>query len=118
MILITSATGKVGSELVRQLTTAGIAFRVFVRHPEKLPDNLPGNAEVATGDLADRSAVEKAVTGIDKAVLVTANGEDQLHQETQFVDCAKAAGVSHILYLSSMESVAESTNAITRIHLD
>jgi uncharacterized protein YbjT (DUF2867 family) len=118
MILITAATGKTGSELVKVLAAAGTPCRVFVRHPEKLPADLPDSVEIAQGDLSDRSAVEKAVAGIDKAVLITANAEDQLFQEKQFVDCAKAAGVSHILYLSSMESVPEATNVITRIHVE
>jgi NAD(P)H dehydrogenase (quinone) len=116
MILITGATGKTGGEVTRQLLAKGTPVRVFVRDPSKLSDDL-AQAELATGDLADKAAVEAAVEGITKAVLVVSNGEQQFELESQFTDCAAAAGVEHLLYLSSMESTPGTTNAITSMHV-
>lgn len=116
MILITGATGKTGGEVARQLLAQGTAVRVFVRDPSKLGDDF-AKADVATGDLADRSAVEAAVAGVTKTVLIVSNGEQQFELESQFTDCAAAAGVKHLVYLSSMESVPGTTNAITGMHV-
>lgn len=117
MILITGATGKTGGEVSRQLAAAGMPFRVLVRNPDKAGPLRELGADIAIGDVADRSAVERAMEGVDKALLVLPNDEQQLVWEKQFTDVAVAAGVTHLLYLSSIESVPESTNPITRNHV-
>ncbi len=116
MILVTGATGKTGGEVARQLIGQGTPIRVFARDPSKLGSEFD-SAELVTGDFADRGAVEAAVSGVTKAVLILSNGEDQLDLEKQFTDCAAGAGVKHLVYLSSMESVPGTTNAITSMHV-
>lgn len=116
MILITGATGKTGSEVARQLLRLNIPVRLFVRDRAKLSANLSA-AEVVTGDLADSTAVDLALEGVSKAVLIVANGEQQLQLETQFTDRARAAGLQHLVYLSSMESIAGVSNAIPAMHV-
>ena len=84
MILITGATGKTGGEVSRQLAAAGIPFRVLVRNPDKAGPLRELGAEISIGDIADRAAVERAMEGVDKALLVMANEEQQLVWEKQF----------------------------------
>jgi len=117
MILITGATGKTGGELARQLTDAEVPFSAVVRNRDKAQALMDMEADVVTGDLEDRDFLEAAMAGIEKAVLIMPNVENQLAIETQFVDVAAAAGVQHIVYLSSLESVPGSTNPITGIHV-
>lgn len=117
MILITGATGKTGGEVSRQLAAAGIPFRVLVRNPDKAGPLRELGAEISIGDIADRAAVERAMDGVDKALLVMANEEQQLVWEKQFTDVAVAAGVGHLVYLSSVESVPESPNPIPQNHV-
>ncbi len=117
MILITGATGKTGGEVSRQLAAAGIPFRVLVRNPDKAGPLRELGAEISIGDIADRAAVERAMEGVDKALLVMANEEQQLVWEKQFTDVAVAAGVDHLVYLSSVESVPESPNPIPQNHV-
>lgn len=117
MILITGATGKTGGEVSRQLAAAGIPFRVLVRNPDKAGPLRELGAEISIGDIADRAAVERAMEGVDKVLLVMANEEQQLVWEKQFTDVAVAAGVDHLVYLSSVESVPESPNPIPQNHV-
>jgi uncharacterized protein YbjT (DUF2867 family) len=117
MILITGVTGKAGGEFARQLTAAGVPFRALVRNPDKAAEILPGGADVMVGDVADKESLARALNGIEKAFLVLPNNEQQLVLEKQFTDAAVAAGVSHLVYLSSLESVPESKNPITRNHV-
>lgn len=117
MILLTGATGKTGGEVARQLAAHGIPYRALVRNREKAAPLEALGAELVVGDLADRRAVDAALEGIDRAFLVTPNGEQQLAIETQFIDAAKAAGVGHVVYLSSLESVPESPNPIPAAHV-
>jgi len=117
MILITGVTGKTGGEVARQLTAAGVPFRALVRNPDKAAEILPGGADVMVGDVADKESLARALNGIEKAFLVLPNNEQQLVLEKQFTDAAVAAGVRHLVYLSSLESVPESKNPITRNHV-
>jgi uncharacterized protein YbjT (DUF2867 family) len=117
MILITGATGKTGGEAARQLAAAKQPFRVLIRNPDKAGPLKALGAEIIVGDIADPQALKRAMAGVDKAFLVMPNEEEQVKVEKQFIDEAKAAGVRHIVYLSSLESLPGSTNPITRAHV-
>lgn len=117
MILITGATGKTGGEVARQLAAADIPFRALIRNPDKAEELNSLGAELVFGDIADKVFLSRALSGIDKAFLVMANDEQQLILEKQFTDAAVTAGVQHLVYLSSLESVPESKKPITQNHV-
>jgi uncharacterized protein YbjT (DUF2867 family) len=117
MILLTGATGKTGGEVARQLAAAGVPFRALIRNPDKAEALKALGAELVVGDLADQAFLPRALSGIEKAFLVMPNDEQQLILENQFTDAAAAAGVRHLVYLSSLESVPESKNPITQNHV-
>ena len=117
MILITGITGKTGGEVARQLSAADVPFRALVRNPEKAQALRPHGAELVMGDVGDPVALKRALAGVSKALLVMPNGEHQLELESAFTDAAVAAGLKHLVKLSSLESVPESRNPITRMHV-
>jgi uncharacterized protein YbjT (DUF2867 family) len=117
MILITGATGKTGGEVARQLAAAGVPFRALIRNPAKNAAIKALGAKVIIGDIADESILQRAFDGVEKAFLVLPNDEEQLTLEKKFTDAAVAAGVQHLVYLSSLESVPESENPITQNHV-
>ena len=117
MILVTGATGKTGGAVASELAAHNIPFRVLVRNADKAAALKDLGAEMAVGDMADKAAVSDALKGVDKAVLIMSNGEDQLTIEKQFTDCAVAAGVKHLVKLSSMESNAGTTKPIPAMHV-
>jgi 2-alkyl-3-oxoalkanoate reductase len=59
-VLVTGASGGLGSALVQRLRAEGERVRVMVR---RLPDRVPAGVEVVVGDLGDPAAVERAVRG-------------------------------------------------------
>ena len=75
------------------------------------------NAELVIGDVADDAVLAAALEGVERALLVMPNGEEQLRLECRFTDQAARAGVRHLVKLSSLESVPESPNPITRMHV-
>lgn len=117
MILITGTTGKTGGEVARQLAAASIPFRALIRNPDKAGPIEALGAEIVIGDIGDNEALARAFDGVKKAFLVLPNDEQQLTLEKSFVDAAVAAGVQHLVYVSSLESVPESTNPITQNHV-
>lgn len=117
MILITGATGKTGGAVARALAAAGQPIRCIVRDAGKAAAIEALGAELAVGDIADEAFLASAMKGIDKTFLVMPNEENQVELETRFIDLAKAAGITQLVYLSSLESVPGSTNPITRNHV-
>lgn len=117
MILLTGATGRVGSAAANTLLQAGVPFRVLVRDPGKftLADS---SIQVVAGDLGDDVAVADALKGVDRALIVMGNHPDQARLERRFVDLAARAGVSHLVKISSMEASAEATVELPKNHYD
>jgi uncharacterized protein YbjT (DUF2867 family) len=116
-ILITGATGKSGGETARQLAAGGHAFRALVRDADRAAPLAELGAELVVGDIGDPGALAAAFDGIERGFLVMPNVQQQLELETGFIDAAVKAGVKHLAYLSSIESVPENTNPITQIHV-
>ena len=98
-ILVTGATGNVGSLVVTELIKRGAEVRALVR---KQPDagKLPAEVEVAVGDLLDPVSVEKAMQGVDKLFLLNAVVTDELTQALIAYGIAKRIGLKHVTYLS------------------
>lgn len=97
-ILITGATGSIGSELVKQLSSKNISFKAMVRAKDTATDlaAIPG-VQVIEGDFNDLSSIEKALVDIDTAFLLTNSTEQAEKQQTSFVEAAAKAGVKHIV---------------------
>jgi dihydroflavonol-4-reductase len=71
-VLVTGATGFLGSWVVRALLRAGDRARVLVRHTSKL-DTLAGlELDLREGDILDRRSIEDAAKGVDAIVHVAA----------------------------------------------
>jgi len=67
-ILVTGATGKVGSRLSKWLARRGDHVRALVRDPAKAADLSSANIEVVKGDLLDPESLAAAVRGVDAVV--------------------------------------------------
>jgi uncharacterized protein YbjT (DUF2867 family) len=96
-ILVTGGTGRVGSEVVKELQKRKVGIRVLVRE-EGSP--LPQGVEAAIGDLLDPVSVQKALDGVDKLYLLNAVVPDELTQGLIAYDLARKSKLSHIVYHS------------------
>jgi uncharacterized protein YbjT (DUF2867 family) len=100
--LITGATGDVGSKVVEHLLRRGHRPRVFVRDPQKAHSHFGDRVDIFIGDLADPSSLKPALQGVDKLFLVNAGPQIPVQDEAA-AKTAKAAGVKHLVKLSSMD---------------
>ena len=98
MILVTGATGNVGSEAVQLLADRGEPVRALVRRPDRAPG---GAVDVAIGDFESPHTLDEAMRGITTVVLVSPAVPAQ---EVAVIDSAIRAGVGHILKISSKAS--------------
>ena len=117
MILLTGATGRVGSAAAKALARADIPFRALVRDPDKVAFD-PDAAEIVQGDLNDPAIVEQALQGVSRALIVMGNHPDQAKLERQFASLAADAGVSHLVKVSSMEAAPDATATLPKNHYD
>lgn len=92
-ILITGASGNVGSRIVKKLAAAGHEVRAFDRGKGVDPG---ANVEVVVGDYDDAASVAKAVDGVDVLYLLSA-GPDLARHEANVIAAAKKAGVKRIV---------------------
>ena len=116
MILVTGATGKTGSHLARQLVKSGHKVRALVRTADKAAALSAAGVEIAAGNGNSPTDVAAALKGVDRAVLIYPNGEQQLELEKLFVDQAAAAGVKHLVKLSSPEALEHMKNPVHQTH--
>ena len=117
MILITGATGKTGSAAVQELSNRNIPFRVLIRNEDKLNQITDIGGEVIIGAIEDDAALNQAMEGVQKALVLLPNSEQQLFLEKKVVDAALEANVQHIVKMSSMEAVPEATSPIPKLHM-
>ncbi|UPL47759.1 SDR family oxidoreductase [Hymenobacter sublimis] len=118
-LLISGATGTVGTQLARRLAAQGVPFRALVRDVNSAPamalQQLPG-AELVTGDLNDPASVGRALVGMKRAFLLTPSSAQAEAQQVAFVEQAQLAGVQHVVKLSQWAAEAESPVRFLRYH--
>ncbi|HEV8582224.1 MAG TPA: SDR family oxidoreductase [Thermoanaerobaculia bacterium] len=114
MILITGATGKIGSELVRLLAERGEAVRALARHVGQGTD-LAG-VEWVSADLARKEGLAEAFAGAERLFLLTANSEDMVRLQKNAVAAAREAGVRHVVKLSALGASDHSKSVIGLWH--
>ena len=67
-VLITGATGQIGTEVVSQLRGTGCRIRAMSRNPDSA--NLPADVEVVRGDLTAPDTLDACLDGIESVFLV------------------------------------------------
>ncbi|ACU75370.1 NmrA family protein [Catenulispora acidiphila DSM 44928] len=112
MILITGATGTVGSEVVKALLPAQAGhLRVLTRNPDAV---FPDGAQKVVADLAD-SDLAPVLDGVHAVFSIT----DGLHiaaHDRRIAAAAQRAGVQRIVKLSVRNVGHDGTDPITTLH--
>ena len=109
-VLITGASGFIGTALVPQLVAAGFTPRLLVRRSPATPPPPP--AEVVEGDLAEPASLGPAVAGTDAVVhlgAATSGGRMDpavayrvnVGGATALIEACRAAGCRRILVMST-----------------
>jgi uncharacterized protein YbjT (DUF2867 family) len=101
--LITGATGDIGSRVVELLLQRGDRPRVFVRDAAKARARYGNRVEIFNGDLTDGNSLRSALRGADAVFLVN-SGPEIPSRDGLAAHAAKAAGVQHLVKLSSMDA--------------
>jgi (4-alkanoyl-5-oxo-2,5-dihydrofuran-3-yl)methyl phosphate reductase len=114
MILVTGATGNIGSELVKLLVAKGMPVRVISRDEKKV-SHLDPAVQRVIGDRHDPSIVRKAAQGADKVFMLAVLFDKNHEADRLLIEEAKQAGVGQIVMISS-HAVRLEGNLIGRLH--
>src|SRR6202050_2577864 len=96
-ILVTGGTGRVGSEVVKELHKRKADIRLLVRNSDA---PTPADVRGVAVYLLDPVSVEKAMEGVDKLYLLNAVLPDELTQGLIAYGLAKKLRLSHVVYHS------------------
>jgi len=113
LVLVTGASGFLGSYVVRLLVTAGRPVRVLVRRPDALAPAVRSGVECVTGDVRDPAAVCRAVTGTQTVLHLAACARAWSRDPAEFtavnvhavevlLEAAARAGVERLAHVSTV----------------
>ena len=97
-ILVTGASGTVGSLIVERLAAAGADVKALVRTPGKV--SFPKGVTEVAGDLTDVAAMRTALSSVRTLFLLNAVVADEVTQALITLNLARDAGIERIVYLS------------------
>lgn len=122
MILVTGATGQLGSSVISQLNKVSSKdqFAIFARDEKKAIKYKEQGIEVRLGDFNQISFLGHAFEGITKLLLISTMEFNRFEQHKNVIDAAKIAGVKHIIYTGLAIQDIETSNVkdLMQSHFD
>ncbi|QKS69914.1 SDR family oxidoreductase [Paenalkalicoccus suaedae] len=119
-ILITGATGKLGSKIVENVLArvSPEEVAVSVRDTSKAEGLKVLGVDVRRGDFDDPESLDEAFEGVDKLLIISTDGDNEtrIKQHANAVDAAKRSGVAFVAY-TSIAQAPESTNIMAPPHV-
>lgn len=116
MILITGATGNIGTEVIKKLAEGKHPTRAFVRNRTQAREiALPG-VEIVEGDFTRPKTFTRALDGVEKLFLLIPSSSQVEEQQRDFVDAALKNKVKHIVKLSQLGANANAPGRFQRHH--
>jgi len=122
MLLLTGATGLVGSTLLRRLVAEGTEVRCLVRDPRRLGP-LRVRVQIALGDLTDPPSFRNALRGVQTVVHLAAAIRDQPQGSIEeldgiatwrMVEAAERRGVERFVFFSALGASAHHRTRLLR----
>ncbi|MFE4354009.1 SDR family oxidoreductase [Peribacillus butanolivorans] len=118
-MLVTGATGELGSKVVETLlkTVPASQFAVSVRYPEKAEGLRVRGVEVRHGDFDKPQTLDSAFSGIDRLLIISTFGDHEtiMRQHTNAVVAAQRAHVKFIAY-TSVTNASQSKFFLAPLH--
>lgn len=115
-ILITGATGTVGSQVVNKLSNLNVIVRAGVHSIIKGENLKYPNVELCEIEYHKPESLKAAFTGVDRVFMITPMTEDQVEIGKLLIDAAKKSGIKHVVKLSAAGAELENGIQLGRWH--
>jgi uncharacterized protein YbjT (DUF2867 family) len=116
MILVTGATGTVGSFLVAELAALDAPFRALTRSEAHATALRARGFHVVVGDFQDPESLRPAVEGVERIFLLSPIDARLVEYETNVLGVAREYGTPHVVKLSVIDADAASPCRCLRVH--
>ncbi|MEV4179021.1 NAD(P)H-binding protein [Nonomuraea sp. NPDC049709] len=107
-ILVTGATGHIGSAILAVMKSRGVPVRALARNPEVLPEHPL--VDVVKGDYNDQRSLDAATAGVEAVFLLTTPESPVPRHDRAILQAARSAGVTKIVKLSATSAGARGPN--------
>lgn len=109
-ILVTGASGYIGSQLMPRLVEAGHQVVGMVHDPARLSGRCWDHVEIRQGDLLDLASLGPVMQGVEVAYYLVHSMADGVHgfiardytAASNFSQAARQAGLKHVIYLGAL----------------
>ncbi len=120
MILVTGATGQLGTAVIQQLLkkTSATQIAAFVRDAGKAADLKEKGIDIRVGNYDDTASLDTAVQGVNKVLLISSTDEgNRTQQHHNVIDAAKRVGVQSLAYTSrNLKNADTLANGLMKEH--
>lgn len=108
MIVITTPTGGIGSQVLQNVLTSGEEVRVIVRDAKKIPELLREKIEIVEGSIEDAEVLNRAFSGADAVFWIVPPRdaapdlyEHYMELNKLAANTAKKNGVKNLVWIST-----------------
>jgi uncharacterized protein YbjT (DUF2867 family) len=119
MILVTGANGLAGSAVIREFARQHSQVRALVRSRAKARalEALP-TVELVEGNMLRPETLADALSGVDRALLISSPDLQMVETQSAFIDAAKKADVRQIVKFSGLNASVASPFLFNRMHAE
>ena len=114
-ILVTGATGNIGSNLVPSLAESA-TVTAMVRNPEKARQRFGAEINLVEGQFGDAGSLVRAMSGADTVVSIVPPSPECVEFVSAIITAAQNAGVRKIVRVSAIKAAEDGRTENTRLH--
>jgi len=105
MIVVTGASGYIGSRAVSRLLDLGLPVTAMGRNAQRLRQAIPPGVPMAIADYDDPASLDRAFTGATKLLFVASDGFaiDVLRQHANVIAAANRSAIAHVVFTSIVD---------------
>lgn len=116
-ILVTGATGTIGSEILRLFAQKeGSKVRALLHDPQKVQQVAIQGADPVAGSFEDTVSLQSAMTGVETLILLTPANPAAEEQASSAIKVAKTSGVQKVVRISAIKADPAGPTNNTRAH--
>jgi uncharacterized protein YbjT (DUF2867 family) len=117
-ILVTGATGNIGSLVLPKLLETGVEVHALVRNEEKALKLEELGVKTFVGDYGSQEMLVQAAQNVDAVLAITPPGPDAVEQGEAIIQAAFSSGSPHLVRISAIGAAPDAPTENGRLHYE